>query len=368
VSSGGEAELSERQVRILQALCRQYMASGRPVASSSVSRALGLRWSSATIRNELVALELAGYVYQPHHSSGRLPSGSGLALYINGLSVAAAPPLTVRRVVDHSLAQRVSGASDMRTTARVLSELVGCVAVAFIGEPRRAVMRRLELIVMQGSYALVTLTLDDGTVSRHPLHLDSRLLESADHTAIGKLLERLRELCIGKTLDEARTYLGRKVVDQEVRFDRWLSESLRLGLLLCTMANLDPLWLQVAGQRMLAQATATGSGGVDALAHILGLLEDYHQLAEVLCQLLPEPAGDGLHAEVRLGHDLGSLLVGESGGGAPPMCLVGCRLPSHLEGEKTGAVALLGPDRMDYEAVIPLVEYAAQALASRTCA
>jgi len=360
--------LSERRARILQALAREYIVSGRPVASSSVSRALGLRWSSATIRNELVALELAGYVYQPHHSSGRLPTGEGLALYIRGLPLAAAPPLKVRRVVDHSLAPRVSGASDMRTTARVLSELVGCVAVAFIGEPRRAAMRSLELIVMQGSYALVTLTLDDGTVSRHPLHLDTRLLESADTMAIGRLQERLRDLCVGKTLDEARTFLERRLRASEARLDRWLGESLRLGLLLCTMANLDPLWLQVAGQRMLAQSTGAASGGVDALAHILGLLEDYHQLAEVLCQLLPAQAGSGPHAEVRIGRDLGTLLVSQDGGGPLPMSLVGCRLPSRQSGERTGAIALLGPDRMDYEAVIPLVEYAAQALASRTCA
>ncbi len=366
--SGEDLALSERQARILHALCREYMASGRPAASSSVSRALGLRWSSATIRNELVALELLGYVYQPHQSAGRLPTSRGLGFYIRGLPLASEPPPTMRRVVDHSLAPRVSGPSDMRTTARVLSELVGCVAVAFIGEPRRAVMQHLTLLVMQGSYALVTLTLDDGTISRHPLRLDSRLLESADAAAIGGLQERLRELCIGKTLDEARVFLEHRVTDEEARFDRWLGESLRLGLLLCTMANLDPLWLQVAGRRLLAQSTATGFGSVDALAHILGLLEDYHQLAEVLCQLLPERRGDDPHAEVRLGRDLGSLLVTDEGAGMPSMSLVGCRLPNHSGDEKTGAVVLLGPDRMDYEAVIPLVEYAAQALASRTCA
>jgi heat-inducible transcriptional repressor len=358
--------LSERQWQILRVLCREYIVSGRPVASSSVSRALGLRWSSATIRNELVALEGAGFVFQPHQSAGRIPTGKGLDRYIRDLPIAGAPPAALRRVVDSSLASRVSGAADMRPTARVLSEIVGCVAVAFIGEPRRAQMRQVELILMQGACALITLTLGDGTISRHPIRLDSRLLESADEAAIGRLQERLRELCVGKTLSEARALLERMVREEEARFDRWLGESLRVGLLLCTMANLEPLWLQVAGQRMLATATAAAAGGVDALAHILGLLEDYHQLAEVLCQLLPAPTGDDLRAEVRIGDDLGALLGGDAGG--PALSLVGCRLPSDGGGEKTGAIALLGPDRMDYEAVIPLVEYAAHALASRTCA
>ncbi|MCB9568448.1 MAG: hypothetical protein H6710_14755 [Myxococcales bacterium] len=359
----GEPTLSDRQERILHALCREYIVSGRPIASSSLSRMLGLRWSSATIRAELVALELCGLVVQPHHSAGRLPSAAGLDRYIRGLPVAAAPPPTLQRAVDRSLAEVVHGSEDMRAAARVLSELVGCVAVTFVGEARRGEMRRLEFLAMQGSSALVTLTLDDGSVSTQLVRLDSRLLERADAAAIGGLEARLRELCVGKTLDEARRFLRRRLAEEEARFDRWLGESLRVGLWLCTAASLDPLWLQVAGQRMLAHAPLAGG---DALAHILGLLEDYHQLAEVLCQLLP--AAETPRAEVRVGGSLAPLLVGEGGGVSPGMSLVGCRLPAGADRERTGAVALIGPDRMDYEAVIPLVEYAAQALASRTCA
>jgi len=349
--------LSARQEMILSALCREYIVTGRPVPSSALSRAKGLSWSSATIRNELVSLEEAGLVCQPHQSAGRIPSARGIALYIGSLPLAAPSP-ALRRAVDCSLPEGMVTSDGMRATTRVLSDLVGCVAVAFVGETRRGVLRRIELVAMQGPHALVVLTLDDGCSWVEPVLLDSRLLEGSDSVALARLEERLRALCLDKTLVEARAHLSHLLAAQEARLDRWLAESLRIGLWLCAAASFEPLWLQVAGQRMLASQAA--SGGVELLGQILGLLEDYHQLAELLCQLLPEPG-----AQVRLGSEL-ALALGGDGAALHNMSLVGCRLAPSLEGGRTGAVALLGPDRMDYEAVIPLVEYAAQRLAART--
>lgn len=360
-----DPRLTDRQERILGALCREYIISGRPVASSSLSRAHGLRWSSATIRSELAALEFAGYLSQPHQSAGRLPTARGLGRYIRSLPVPSAPSPALRRAVDLALAESVSGPQDMRAATRVLSELAGCVTFTFVGGARRGVMRQLDVVPMPGAFAMVVLGLDDGSVSSHPVSLDTRVVDVGAAAAARGLCDRLRALCIGKTLAEARADLREAMAAEEARFDRLLGESLRIGLWLCTVAGHDPLWFQVAGQRILAAQASLG--GLDALAHILGLLEDYHQVAAVLCQLLPAPEHETPRAEVRMGIELSTALVGRGDADALGLSLVGCRLRSSGQGgERTGAVALLGPDRMDYEAVIPLVEYAAQALASRT--
>jgi transcriptional regulator of heat shock response len=218
----------------------------------------------------------------------------------------------------------------------------------------------------------------------HPVTLDPRFVEPSG-SALLRLQERLRGLCIGKTLAEARTDLTRLWAEQEARLDRQLAESLRLGLWLCSAAALDPLWVQIAGQRLL-----TGQSG-QTLAQILTLFDDYHGLADLLCQLLPERSGSPraeIHVAAELPPSLPSGLSASAPSILPPnlsifdaqgeegatvsvvlsgLSLVGCRVqPSDEDGHKTAAVALLGPDRMDYEAVIPLVEYAAQALAART--
>ena len=369
------AELSSRRQRILFALCRDYIVTGRPVASAGLTQ--HLECSSATIRNELAALEEQGLLHQPHQSAGRLPTAAGMRLYVRSLG--APPPLRpeVRRAVDVSFGDAGHGPEGMRAAVRVLSELVGCVAVTFVGEGRRGVMRQVDLVPVQGRRALLVVGLDEASPSVHPVTLDARFIEPSG-TALLRLQERLRGLCIGKTLAEARTDLTRLWAEQEARLDRQLAESLRLGLWLCSAAALDPLWVQIAGQRLL-----TGQSG-QTLAQILTLFDDYHGLADLLCQLLPERSGSPraeVHVAAELSTSLPSMLPpssptildtqGEEGATVSlilsGLSLVGCRVqPSDEDVHKTAAVALLGPDRMDDEPVIPLVEYAAQALAART--
>jgi transcriptional regulator of heat shock response len=188
-----------------------------------------------------------------------------------------------------------------------------------------------------------------------------------------RLAEQLRALCVGRTLADARVELLALQNEHEARFDRLLAEALRVGLALTAGVWFDPLWLQVAGKPTLAREL----GGVESLSAVLGLLEDTQRLAEVLCQLLPDPAGtQDVRAQVRV-DATGALLRSGSDDeprlamGLPTLALVGCRLPDAgpTSGSPAkGAVALLGTDRMDYAAVIPLVEYAARALAARMCA
>lgn len=360
--------LTSRQERVLFTLCRQYIVTGKPVSSSALSRVAGLRWSSATIRNELMVLEQAGLLEQPHHSAGRLPSAAGMAAYVRSIQTVREPPAELRRVVDVALSTRVQGPGDLRAAVHVLSQLIGCVAVTFVGDQRRGAIEALDLVPVYGrSCALVALHLEGGATSVKTVGLDDGLIASADAEALTRLQERLRWLCVGKTLDDARRDLTRLVEREEARVDRMLAAALRIGLWMCSVAALDPLWVQVAGQQILA-AHAHADG--ETFAHVLGLLEDYHRLAAVLCQMLPE-VEDRPRAAVHVGAALiepvGSLTSASRTCVLSGLSLVGCRLPTTVGARPiTAAVAMLGSDRMDYERVIPLVEYAAQAMAART--
>jgi hypothetical protein len=125
---------------------------------------------------------------------------------------------------------------------------------------------------------------------------------------------------------------------------------------------MDPLWLRLAGQGSLASQAERAPL---ELSGILGVLEDYQRLAHVLCQLLPSATGE---TEVKLGVDLATAdgTREDEPGRAGVLSLVGCRVsPPEAwvsSGTQTGVLALLGPTRMDYRRVIPLVEYAARAL------
>ncbi len=400
------SEPSARQRQILLALCRQYVVGGRPVASGTLCRSRGLEWSPATVRNELATLEQLGYVHKPHAASGRVPTAEGWRVYVDELPRGSTARPEHQRLLDVSLGDRQQDPRlGLRSTARVLSELAGCVAIGFLGETRPGVVRALELAALaggseDGGRVLVMLGLDDGASSVRTVECDRELL--AREGELRRVQELLRELTIGRTLDEAREQLRELLAVQEQRVDRLVAEALRIGLMLCVM-SFDPLWMQVAGHGSLpgwaggevavrrkpgaAPQWSSGAGEGDSVTEILALLEDYQRLAEILCQLLPEPEAEP-RASVRVDLSLDQLgQPGMSSLGAPTLgvfpelprpsglTLVGCRMrwrsptspasaPSGSVGA-VGAVALLGSPRMDYEAVIPLVEYAARAMAAR---
>jgi heat-inducible transcriptional repressor len=409
--------ISARQAELLRAVCREYLLSGHEVASAALARGSG--WSSATMRNELAALERRGFVVRPHRSAGCRPTLPGLEHYVRSLPVAASPRPELARAVDRSLdGETSSPEQSVRAAVHLLAEVTGCVAVSFIGDARAGVVESLEVVPIMGSRALVVLGFHAGSTSVHPVQVDLLAERGSDPAAdLLRLQARLRQLCIGHTLEQAHAEITHLQSDAESRVDRLLAEAVRIGLAVCTLGAFDPLWLYVAGQSSLARelahqvahatvrtqqvANATGrTNFAEIVADVLTPLEDYRRLADVLCQLLPAPGGHAdPRAEVLLGtsallaspHATSSTASagdrGENDDAPLRLAVVGCRLPAESEpgagatgapstraGARShgvvrmGAVALLGVDRMDYAEVVPLVEYAAKALAARTCA
>ena len=378
--------LSLRQERILAAVCREYVATGRPVSSRALVHERGLEWSTATVRNELAALEKLGLLYQPHASAGRVPTAAGLQHYVSALDLAALPDPGLARAVDRGLAEVAADPTQrLRTAVWLLSEALDCVAVSLVGCAPVERIKQLDVVRLVGHRVLVVLTRDDGSSRLFPVALEG--LEGVDGSKgglsdelLGRTESRLRWLCVGRTLPEAREFLLALWRDQKAHLDRVLDEAVRVGMVLCTAAALDPLWVQIAGQPHLARSL--GPSHNETLRQMLALFEDVHRLAEVLFQLLP---GTFEHdrPKAAVWVDAGRVLTGLGttglsagvaevpGGGVGGLSMVGCRLPSFQTGGsdgsaavRTGALALLGPDRMDFAVVIPLVEYAARALAA----
>jgi len=379
--------LSERQEQILRAVCRDFIVSGEPVASAALIRHHGFRWSSATLRQELAALERMGLLWRPHRSAGCSPTEAGLRSYVTLLppgGVVARPALI--NAVDRSLERlRDDPSRGMRAAACVLSEASGCLAVTFVGTAQSGRIDQVDVVPLVGVRALVVLTLEGGATHVQPIELEASpegaTAAAAPEVELRRLQERLRWLCLRRTLPDARQALLRRLGEHEAQVDRLLAQALRVALTLCAVSPLDPLWMQIAGQPALVR----GLPDAERLGDVLRLLEDDQRLAEVLDQLLPAAADAGpprarVHVGVRgLPHLLAKGAEASWGAGAagrssegpePGLCLVGCRVPVPGQGEapNRGAVALLGSARMDYAAMIPLVEYAARALGARMCA
>ncbi len=358
-----DVSLTERQRMLLSAVCRDYIVGGEPVSSKLLIRRHGLRWSSATIRQELAVLEAEGLLARPHRSAGCTPTQSGLSRYVADLPPDRDLDAAVRKAVETTLGQMPDPEKGLRAGTCVLAEVSGCLAVTFLGSSVADEIRDVDVVALAGSRALVVLTLagEQARIVPVDVHDDGRAAEPDD---LDRLRAQLRQLCRGQTLPQARGRLLTRLHEREARLDHALASALRIGLLVCREDAMDPLWIEVSGQPVLAKGVAAPG----RLAELLSLLEDDQRLAQLLCQLLPEPdPARSLRAEVRVGAQ--GLLSAETSSPSLGLSLVGCRLPAPSGGSKKGhehgAVVLLGPDRMDYAAVIPLVEYAARALAAR---
>nr|WP_255216553.1 hypothetical protein [Pseudenhygromyxa sp. WMMC2535] len=307
-----------------------------------------------------------------------MPTPEGWRVFVDRLPRGPARP-EHQRLLDVGLADADPRRS-LRSAARVLSELCGCAAIGFVGEARPGVVHAVELVPLAGGSSaghgrlLVMLKLEDGASSVHTVELDRALLDDAGQLRrrqLVRLAGLLRDLTVGRSLVEAQDELRELLAAQQERLDHCMAEALRIGMLLCA-ASFDPLWMQVAGWGSLV-SEVEGAGAGARAGELLAALEDYQRLAEILCQLLPEP-GDrpraAVHLDVGIERFAGALpfdadeAVVRSASG---LTLVGCRLrlPHGSQSPPTGAVAVLGSPRMDYEAVIPLIEYAARAMTSR---
>jgi len=381
--------LSARQAELLREVCREYLVGGHEVASAALAHKSG--WSSATIRSELAALERRSLVVRPHRSAGCRPTLQGLQHYVRSLPLDHAPRPELARAVDRSLEGDASSPEQpVRAAVQVLAEVAGCVAVSFVGDARAGVVHSLELVPLVGARALVVLELEPGSTSVHTVQLDHLAEGTSDLASdVLRLQAFLRRLCMGRTLEQAHAEIEQLRAHAEWRVDRLLAEAVRIGLALCNLGAFDPLWLHVAGQSSLARVLA--GSGAELVGDVLTRLEDYRRLADVLYQLLPVAGRAHPRAEVLLGGP--ALLATRSSGADDPMAeqplrlaVVGCRLPGDAEAagaatgagpsadepsrksSRMGAIALVGVDRMDYAEVVPLVQYAAKALAARTCA
>lgn len=384
--------LSERQEQILRAVCRDFIVTGDDVASAALIRRHGFRWSSATLRQELAVLERMGLLRRAHRSAGCSPTEAGIRCYVSALPPGRVTQPELITAVDRSLQRlREDPSRGMRAAVCVLSEVSGCLAVSFLGTTQDRRMQQVDVVPLGGGRALVVLTLEGGATHVQPVELEPVPPgrpggDAADAgAALRSLQERLRRLCVGHTLPDAREALLRRLHEHEAQVDRLLAQALRVALSLCANRPLDPLWMQVAGQPALARRLADA----ERLGDVLTLLEDDQRMVAVLEQLLPAPAGDDVprarvHVGVRglPGFSPATPASAEPGvapgphDGEPGLSLVGCRVPvigggaggGPDRGPDRGVVALLGPARMDYAAMIPLVEYAARALAARMCA
>ncbi len=333
--------LDARSAAVLREIVEQYVETGEPVGSRTLARRLPIALSPATIRNVMMDLTDAGLLFAPHTSAGRLPTDLGLRLFVDGLLQFGELSDEERATITAALA--ASGRSLEDTLAEASSMLSGLSqAAGLVLAPKSdGPVKHIEFVPLGPGRALVVLVGSDGQVENRVIDIPAGLPPSALQQAGNYLNARLS----GRPLGEVR-----RIVAEEMAADRTQLDSLAAGVVSAGLATWNGEGrggsLIVRGQaRLLADVTQ-----IERLAAIQALFERL-ETQETMLRLL-ELAETSEGVRIYIGAESG--LFGASG-----VSMVVA--PARGEGGRiVGAIGVIGPTRINYGRIIPVVDYTAR--------
>jgi len=327
------SQLTERQRAILKLIVQEHVASGRAVGSKTLTERYPVGVSSATIRNEMAALEEAGYVQQPHTSGGRVPTDTGYRYYVHHLM--GAPELSSgdQIMIRHQFRQvEFQLDSWVDFAAAVLAETAGNVSIVSAPRTMIARLRHFELISLQPRLALLILVTQESVVRQMMLHLP----EDMEQAELSRLADSLVTLTRGLDADEVNDLIaGASPVS------RYVLEQITIGLR--GLNSVERTQVRHSGiENILGQPEFAG----DEAQSVLDLLRGGSLLGAVLPQL-------------SVGNDV-QVFIGDEN---PTDALrrFGVVMATYgIDGEVTGILGVLGPTRMAYWRSISSVRYMAR--------
>ncbi len=335
-------ELNDRSRDIFRRIVDGYLASGEPVGSRTLSRVPGIDLSPATIRNVMADLEEAGLLFSPHTSAGRMPTEAGLKLFVDGLLEVGNLSDAERQSIEGEC--RASGASVeglLERATQALSGLSNCAGLV-VAPKTQSPLRHIEFVALNPGRALVVLVTENGVVENRIIEVPPGVLPSALVEATNYLSARL----VGRTLDEAISAINLELATHRAELDTLTAKVVEQGIAVWSGAGAGTSpSLIVRGQSHLLGDI----GETQDLEHIRALF-DALETKESLAGLLQQTeTADGV--QIFIGSD--SDLFGLSG----CSLIVGTYKDSRQQ--IVGAIGVIGPTRMNYARIIPMVDYTA---------
>jgi len=333
--------LDERARRILASIVRDHIEVGEPVGSHAIARRPEVDCSSATVRAVMADLEALGYLEKPHTSAGRVPTAHGYRYYVDVL-LHLTPPLAAERELIERRAQDAASQVDglLVEASRILHRLTRHAGVVASPRPQGERLRRIEFVKLREGRILAVLVSASGRVQNRLLTMpspppsESELIEAQNY--LNSLLGEL-------TLEEARARLLSERDAQRNELSHLRERALLLG---AAAVQLEQPALHLEGQASFLEDPALAQD-VSKMRALFRALEEKDRLLHVLDRTLAA-------------QELTIFIGKESGISGPELSIVAA--PYRRAGEIVGALGVIGPTRMDYSRVIPLVEFTARAI------
>ncbi len=333
----------DRRLAVLRAIVEDYVATQEPVGSRALVERHGLRVSSATIRNDMAALEDEGYIAAPHTSAGRIPTDRGYRLFVDRLSAVRPLSAPERAAIVSFLDGAVDLDDVMGRTVRLLAQLTRQVAVVQYPSLTRSTVRHVELVSLAPARLLLVLIADTGRVEQRQVELPS----AASESLVSRLRHRLAEQVGGTRLSD----VGPAVEDLVSDFapdERGVVATV-VATLLETVVERHEERVVLAGA---ANLTAFSGDFAGSVRPVLEALEEQMVLLRLLGEISVEQDSD--RPTVRIGHE-------NDVAGLATTSVVSVSY-GRDQSEPMARLGVVGPTRMDYPAAMTSVRAVARYL------
>jgi heat-inducible transcriptional repressor len=338
------AQLNERSREIFRQIVESYLATGEPVGSRNIARLIPMTLSPASVRNVMADLEQLGLVYAPHTSAGRLPTEIGLRFFVDALMQVG--DVTERE--RQSIEAQIAAAGHSKSAEAVLTEASGLLsglsraAGVVLAAKANIRLKHIEFVRLEPARALVVLVAEDGQVENRILDVPAGLPTATLTEATNFLNAHIR----GKTLAEARAELERALEASQAELDALTQRIVAAGLASWSGGDDDDRKLIVRGQANLLEDLKA----LEDLERVRLLFDDLETKRGVADLLGRAEAAEGVRIFIGSENKLFSL-SGSSTIVAPYR---------DSTGRIVGVLGVIGPTRLNYARIIPMVDYTAR--------
>ena len=333
-------ELTDRMRDIFGMVVEAYLERGMPVGSKVLASSISL--SPASIRGVMQELEERGLLTHPHTSAGRIPTDSGLRLFVDGIMQAALPDPRERREIERQIARDQPIEDALAAASSALSGLSQAAGIV-LAPKRELTLRQLNFVPLSSTRALAILVGADGSVENRVVSLD----DGTSAAALTEVSNFVNARLAGLTLAEAEARLRTEIRERKEAIDAAAAELVASGLAAWSHDHARRPVLIVRGQAKLIDANAAED--LDRVRQLLDELEDRQEIARLL-----EGARDAPGCRIFIGSENRMFALSGSSVIAAPY--------RGSQGEVVGVVGVIGPTRLNYARVVPMVDFTAKAL------
>jgi len=346
MTEGAEDSLSGRAQLLLKALIENYIRDGQPVGSRTLSRDSGLSLSAATIRNVMADLEDLGFVASPHTSAGRVPTDKGYRFFVDTLL--KLKPLNQEEIgeIERGLGggEVSNGRSLVQSVSQMLSSVTHMAGLVTLPNPHYVALSQIEFVSLSDNRALAIMVMNNREVQNRVVQLDRYY--SAEE--LRRAANYLNEAFSGHSLPDVRAKLLGQLQETRQHMDQLMRDAIQVAQKVFDSQSGEQVEYVIAGETNLMGFAELSN--VERLRRLFEAFNEKHDILRLLDNCL---RADGI--QIFIGHESGYRILDD---------ISVVTAPYSIDNQVVGVLGIIGPTRMAYERVIPIVDVTAKLLGS----